>query len=72
MTILRGGKYMYCVRMASDEVDMVVGYATTEDKAKKMIAIMKETDGFEGCYNYEYYKVFIDTLIINGEKIVIE
>lgn len=63
---------MYCVRMVSDEVDMVVGYATTEDKARKMIAVMEKTDGFDGCYNYEYYKVFIDTLIINGEKIVIE
>jgi hypothetical protein len=58
--------------MFSDEVDMVVGYATTEDKANKMIAIMNETDGFDGCYEYEYYKVFVDTLIINNEKIVIE
>ena len=63
---------MYCVRMFSDEVDMVVGYATTEYKAKKMIAIMKETDGFDGCYEYEYHKVFVDVLIINNEKIVIE
>ncbi len=63
---------MYIVRMRSEEVDMVVGYATTEDKAKNMIAVMEGIDGFEGCYEYEYHKVFVDTLIVNGEKILIE
>ena len=63
---------MYCVRMLSDEVDMIVGYATTESKAQKMIDIMHEADGFESCYEYEYYEVFVDMLIINGKKVVIE
>ena len=63
---------MYVVRMFDDEVDMVIGYASTKDKAKKMIDIMKEIDGYDGCFEYEYHKVFVDTLIINDEKIVVE
>ena len=56
---------IYCVRMFNDEIDMVAGYATTEEKAKKMIEILKNTDGFE-CCEYEYFYVFTDTLEING------
>lgn len=55
---------IYCVRMFSDEIDMIVGYATTEEKAKKMIEILSNTDGFEYC-EYEYFYVFTDTLEIN-------
>lgn len=62
---------IYCVRMFSDDgIDMVVGYATTEEKAKKMIEIMKNTDGFD-LYEYEYYSVFTDTLNINNETIAV-
>lgn len=60
---------IYCVRMFTDDgIDMVVGYATTEEKAKKMIEIMEKTDGFD-LYEYEYYSVFTDTLNINNEMI---
>lgn len=60
---------MYCVELVNyDEDNFVVGYATTEEKAKKMIDIMKETDGFED-YDYEYHWVYVDTLIINGKVI---
>lgn len=59
---------IYCVRMFNDEVDIVVGYATTEEKAKKMINILSNTDGFE-CCEYEYYYVFTDTLEINDAAV---
>ena len=62
---------IYCVRMFSDDgIDMVVGYATTEEKAKQMIEIMENTDGFD-LYEYEYYPVFTDTLNINNEIITV-
>lgn len=53
-----------------DGDDFVVGYATTEEKAKKMIDIMKETDGFED-YDYEYHWAYTDMLIINNEEVAI-
>ena len=62
---------MYCIEIINyDDGDknLIVGYATTEEKSKKMIDVMKETDGFES-YDYEYYKVYVDMLIINDKKI---
>lgn len=50
---------MYCVELVNyDEDNFIVGYATTEEKAKKMIDIMKTTDGFED-YDYEYHWIYI-------------
>lgn len=60
---------MYCVRMYSDEVDMIVGYASTEEKAKQMIEFMECLDGYEDCYSYEYYLVYIDAIIVNNKKV---
>ena len=59
---------MYCVRMFSDDVDMIVGYASTEAKAKQMIDFMECLDGYE-FYEYEYYWVYVDALMVNNEKI---
>ena len=62
-------KIMYCVELINDDVgDMVIGYATTEEKAKKMIEIMKSTDGFDD-YEYKYYWIYVDGLMINDKKI---
>ena len=61
---------IYCVRMFNDEIDMIVGYATTMEKAEKMIEILENTDGFENC-EYEYYYVFTDTLEINDKLVQI-
>ena len=35
---------MFCVKMSNEEIDMTVGYATTEDKAKKMISFLRKLD----------------------------
>ena len=62
---------IYCVKLIDyDGDDFVVGYATTEEKAKKMIDIMKETDGFED-YDYEYHWAYTDMLIINNKEVAI-
>lgn len=60
---------MYCVQMFNDDIgETVLGYATTEEKAKKMIEVLSQTDGFED-YEYEYYWVYVDAIIMNGNKI---
>ena len=60
---------MYCVELINyDEGNFVVGYATTEEKAKKMIDFLSQTDGFED-YEYEYYWVYVDAIIMNGGRI---
>ena len=60
---------MYCVQMFNDDIGKtVLGYATTEEKAKKMIEVLSQTDGFED-YEYEYYWVYVDAIIMNGNKI---
>lgn len=62
-------KIMYCVELINDDTEnLVIGYATTEEKAKKMIENMKSTDGFED-YEYEYYWIYVDCIVINNEKI---
>lgn len=62
---------MYCVELVNyDEDNFIVGYATTEEKAKKMIDVMKATDGFED-YDYEYHWAYTDMLIINNEEVAI-
>lgn len=62
-------KKMYCVHMLNDDIgETVIGYATTEEKAKKMIDFLSQTDGFED-YEYEYYWVYVDTIIMNGNRI---
>ena len=64
-------KIMYCVELVNeDEGNLVIGYATTEEKAKKMIEVMKATDGFED-YEYEYYWIYVDGLVINHKEIEI-
>lgn len=56
---------IYCVQMLNDDIgELVMGYTTTEDKAKKMIETLQNTDGFED-YEYEYYWIYVDKLIIN-------
>ena len=60
---------MYCVQMLNDDIgEIVMGYATTEEKAKKMIEVLSQTDGFDD-YEYEYYWVYVDTIIMNGNRI---
>ena len=59
---------IYCVRMYSDDFDMTVGYASTEEKAKQMIDFMECLDGYE-FYNYEYYLVYVDAIIVNDKNI---
>lgn len=62
-------KRMYCVQMLNDDVgETVLGYATTEEKAKKMIKVLKRTDGFED-YEYEYYWVYVDAILMNGNML---
>ena len=62
---------IYCVKLIDyDGDDFVVGYATTEEKAKKMIDVIKKTDGFED-YDCEYHWAYTDMLIINDEEVVI-
>ena len=60
---------MYCVQLLNDDIgEFVIGYASTEEKAKKMIETLKKTDGFED-YEYEYYWVYVDAIIMNGNRI---
>lgn len=60
---------IWCVQMFSDEMgETIVGYATTEEKAKQMIALLKQTDGFKN-YEYEYHWARVDSLIINDKQI---
>ena len=60
---------MYCVQMLNDDIgEIVMGYATTEEKAKKMIEVLSQTDGFDD-YEYEYYWLYVDTIIMNGNRI---
>ena len=62
-------KKMYCVQMLNDDIgETVLGYATTEEKAKRMIEVLSQTDGFED-YEYEYYWVYVDAIIVNGNTI---
>ena len=62
---------IYCVRLSYDVADEIVGYATTEEKAKKMIEILKTVEGFEHC-EFDYYYAFTDILEINDKIIPIE
>ena len=60
---------MYCVQLLNDDIgEFVIGYASTEEKAKKMIETLKQADGFED-YEYEYYWVYVDTIIMDGNRI---
>lgn len=60
---------IYVIEMHNDDIgDIVMGYATSEPKAKKMIETLQNTDGFED-YEYEYYWVYIDKLVINDRHI---
>ena len=52
-----------------DEGNLTVGYATTEEKAKKMIEVLKEVDGPDS-YDYEYYWVYVDCIVIDGKDIL--
>ena len=61
---------MYRVVMLNDDIggEAIMGYATTEEKAKKMIEVLSQTDGFED-YEYDYYWVYVDSFVIGGNKI---
>ena len=60
---------IYVVEMLNDDIgETIMGYATSEPNAKKMIEILQNTDGFED-YEYQYYWVYIDKLIINNKSI---
>lgn len=60
---------MYCVQMLNDDIgEFVMGYTTTEEKAKKMIEFLSQADGFED-YEYEYYWVYVDAIIMNSERV---
>lgn len=62
---------IYCVELINYDGDnFICGYATSVDKAEKMIDFMKTVDGFDDC-DYDYHWVYVDTLIINNEKITI-
>lgn len=60
---------IYVIQMFNDDIgETVIGYATTEEKAKQIIETLHKTDGFED-YEYEYYWVYVDKLIINDQPI---
>lgn len=60
---------IYIIQMLNDDIgETVMGYATTVEKAEKMIATLQNTDGFED-YEYDYYWVYVDKLIINNRPI---
>lgn len=60
---------IYCVNLIDyDGENFVMGYATTEEKAKKMIELMQSEDGFEN-YEYQYYWAELDKIIVNDELI---
>ena len=60
---------MYCIQMFDDNIgEAVMGYTTTEEKAKQMIDFLSQTDGFED-YEYEYHWVYVDSIIVNGNTI---
>lgn len=61
---------MYCIEGTDyDENIIVIGYTTTEEKAKRMVEVMRETDRFDSYYEYKYRKIYVDMLIINDKKI---
>ena len=50
--------------------EFVFGYATTEEKAQKMVDILRSTDGFEN-YDFRIRFANTDTLIVNDTEIKI-
>ena len=68
---------VYCVNVVDKFYDnFTLGYATTKDKAEKMIEILKEdyrnkgNDDYIIKYKIKYIK--LDTLYLDKEEIVIE
>ena len=60
---------IYCVELINYDADnIVVGYATTEEKAKQMIDLMVCLDGYDS-YEYEYYWVYVDAIMVDNKKI---
>lgn len=60
---------IYVVTMSNDEMEeMEIGYASSKEKAQKMIDTVSNTDGFE-MNEYRYYKSTLDYLEINDEPI---
>ena len=52
-----------------DDNDLTIGYATTEEKAKKMINVAKAIYGNE--QSYAYWTANVDTITINGSRVMI-
>lgn len=59
---------IYLVRSYNDDCgELIVGYATTEEKANKMVE--KLVSVFEDAFEYEVIPVKTDMLCINDEEI---
>lgn len=62
---------IYVVTMESDDMNAVnIGYATSRENAKKMVALASTTDGFEN-YEYAIHKASLDYIEINDEAIYV-
>lgn len=59
---------IYLVRSYNDDgAELIVGFATTEEKANKMVE--KLVSVFEDAFEYEVIPAETDMLFINGEEI---
>lgn len=52
-----------------EDNDLTIGYATTEEKAKTMINVAKAVYG--NGQSYAYWSANVDTIIINGSKVMV-
>lgn len=51
-----------------NDEDLIIGYATTEMKAKDMINVAKAIYGYE--QSYAYFSTEVDMMIINGSRVM--
>lgn len=68
---------LYLVRVGNDEMDIAVGVATTEEKAQKMIDVLKQTSYYENLSSvdeafrsleYFYSEIETDTLTLDQKN----
>lgn len=58
---------IYLVYAIDDDMEELMGLATTEEKANKMVDYLKEN--FSDLCDYDIVPVYIDTLIANDKEI---
>ena len=59
---------IYLIKSCNEDYgELIVGYATTEEKANKMVA--KLVSVFEDTFEYEVISAQTDMLLINDEEI---